>query len=105
MYTFCCCINILFFGLLVQVNNLNAQGMIPVTTQIKTPYGNVPHTYYVPTGMGYYYTRGNVSYKYEFTVVLKNDETLTFKSKIYLNDSIHSLTFKNDGQERRIQPQ
>src|SRR5690606_23534118 len=88
-----------------QINCVIAQTFTPVTTQIKTPFGNVPHTYYAPTGMGYYYTRGNISYKYEFTVVLKNDEKLTFKSKISLNDSIHSLTYKNEGQKRKIHPQ
>ena len=83
----------------------HAQSFTPIRTQINTPYGNIPHTYYAPTGMGHYYNRGSISYKYEFTVVLKNDEKLTFKSKINLNDSIHSLTYKNDGQKRKILPQ
>lgn len=86
------------------VHGALAQGFIPVTHQIKTPYGNVPHTYYAPTGMGYYYNRGNISYKYEFTVVFKNDEKLTFRSKINLSDSIHSVTYKNGGQKRKILP-
>jgi hypothetical protein len=85
-------------------HDIFAQGFIPVTQQINTPYGNVPHTYYVPTGMGYYYNRGNISYKYEFTVILKNDDKLTFKSKIGLSDSIHSLTYKEAGEKRKILP-
>lgn len=68
-----------------------AQSFTPVTTQIRTPYGNVPHTYYVPS-VYRYYNLGGISQKYEFTVVLTNEEELTFKAAIKLSDSIHSLT-------------
>ena len=68
-----------------------AQSCTPVTTQIRTPYGNVPHTYYVPS-VYRYYNLGGISQKYEFTVVLTNEEELTFKAAMKLSDSIHSLT-------------
>ena len=81
-----------------------AQSFTPVTTQIRTPYGNVPHTYYVPS-VYRYYNLGGISQKYEFTVVLTNEEELTFKAAIKLNDSIHSLTYKKRGEKRVITPQ
>ena len=81
-----------------------AQSFTPVTTQIRTPYGNVPHTSYVPS-VYRYYNLGGISQKYEFTVVLTNEEELTFKAAIKLNDSIHSLTYKKRGEKRVITPQ
>ena len=81
-----------------------AQPFTPITTQIRTPYGNVPHTYYVPS-VYRYYNLGGISQKYEFTVVLTNEEELTFKAAIKLSDSIHSLTYKKRGAKRVITPQ
>src|SRR5690606_1290221 len=81
-----------------------AQSLNPVTTQILTPYVNLPHTYYVPS-VYRYYNLGGISQKYEFTVVLTNEEELTFKAAIKLNDSIHSLTYKKRGEKRVITPQ
>src|SRR5690606_36419261 len=78
-----------------------AQSFTPVITHIRTPYGNVPHTYYVPS-VYRYYNLGGISQKYEFTVVLTNEEELTFKAAIKLNDSIHSLTYKKRGEKRVI---
>jgi len=86
------------------VHVASAQFFTPVTTQIRTPYGNVPHTYYVPS-VYRYYNLGGISQKYEFTVVLTNEEELTFKAAIKLNDSIHSLTYKKRGAKRVITPQ
>lgn len=88
----------------VQFNYVIAQGYIPVNTQIKTPHGNVPYTYYVPSGMNYYYGRGSISVKYEFNVVLKNGEQKVVKSKINLQDSVHSLTYKENGEKKKPLP-
>ena len=60
-----------------------AQSFTSVTTQIRTPYGNVPHTYYVPS-VDRYYNLGGISQKYDFTVVLTNEEELTFNAALNL---------------------
>lgn len=86
------------------INCALAQGYIPMTTQMKTPYGNVPYTHYVPSGMPYYYNRVDLSYKYEFSVVLKNGEEKKIKSKIHLADSVHSLTYKENGEKKKLLP-
>ena len=61
----------ILFSLVFQT--LSAQ-MMPVTTTIRTPYGNVPHTYHVGSPH-MFYGSGRISAKYPFTVVLKNDST------------------------------
>ena len=81
-----------------------AQGYIPMTTQMKTPHGNVPYTYYVPSGMNYYYGRGSISVMYEFNAVLKNGEQKIVKSKINLQDSVHSLSYKENGEKKKLLP-
>lgn len=70
---------------------------IPVTTTMRTPYGNVPHTYYVPSPRMYYGNpNSNISAKYEFTIVLKNDSTFSTRTRINLEDEKnHSLVVKN----------
>jgi hypothetical protein len=92
------------FIICLQIIDASGQGYIPVTTQMRTPYGNVPHTYYVPSGMNYYYGRGSISVKYDFNVVLKNGEQKIIKSKINLQDSVHSLTYKENGEKKKLLP-
>jgi hypothetical protein len=70
---------------------------MPVTTTIKTPYGNVPHTYYVPSIHHHYnYGQGDISARHEFTVVLTNDSTFKTMTKINLTEKgkDNSITVK-----------
>lgn len=86
---------ILVNSLFISVS-LQAQ-MIPMTTTIRTPYGNVSHTYHVysPTPH-YYYNQGPISNKYEFTVVLKNDSMFDVRTRIVLpkEKENHSISVK-----------
>ena len=78
--------------------------MIPITTTLKTPYGNVPHTQYVGP-MNYYYGQQNISARFEFTVVLKNDSSFKTKTRINLKDGEdNSITVKQDGTKEQIFP-
>ncbi len=78
--------------------------MIPMTTTIKTPYGNVPHTHYVGS-MHNYYGQQNVSVRYDFVVVLKNDSTFKTKTRINLTeDEDNSITVKRKGIKEQIFP-
>lgn len=70
----------------------------PVTTNIKTPYGNVPHSHYVYSPRFYYHDQEAVSAKYEFFIVLKNDSLISGTSRIDLPEKKwhkHSITFKD----------
>lgn len=81
--------------------------MIPMTSTIRTPYGNVPYTYHVysPTPH-YYYNQGSISNKYEFTVVLKNDSMFDVRTRIDLpkDKGNHSITFKTKTGKQTLSP-
>ncbi len=93
----------IFFIAFILFNSSFAQ-YIPVPSTIKTPYGNVPYTTYMYNRMDYYYGTKNISAKYEFKAIMKNGEQKVFKSRINLDDSIHSLTYKEDGIKKKLTP-
>jgi hypothetical protein len=76
----------------------------PTTTTIKTPYG--PRT--IQTGTyspAYnYYNVGSSNRKHIFTVVFLNDSSVEVKTKINLNDSIHTLSWGKKGNETTVKP-
>src|SRR6218665_3667638 len=74
------------------------------TMTIKTPHGNVQHSYYTG-GQRYYYGQGNISVKHEFQIILKNDSNFTSRTRIDLSDEKNqSLTVKSNGDKRKIFP-
>lgn len=78
--------------------------MMPMTTTIKTPYGNVPHTFFVSSPK-YYYGQQNISGKYEFRVVLNNDSTFVTKTRINLSQKgDNSITVKQKHGKKQIFP-
>ncbi len=78
---------------------------IPVTTTMRTPYGNVPYTYYVPgPRYNYNYGQGNPSVKYKFTIELKNDSSITTRTRINLDKKEDFLIVKNKKEKREIRP-
>ena len=94
---------ILFFS----IGETDAQTFrIPVTTQMKTPYGNVPITTYNYVGMpmSYYRTTGPVSYKHKFFVILKNDSSFSCKTSIDFTEETHSITYKHGKKEITLKP-
>lgn len=93
-----------FFFIAFSSCNSSLAQYIPVPSTIKTPYGNVPYTTYVYNRMNYYHGMGNISAKYEFKAILKNGEQKVFKSRINLEDTIHSLTYKEDGIKKKLTP-
>ena len=80
--------------------------MVPVTTTIRTPYGNVPHTYYVGSPRMHNFSgQVNASLKYKFTIVLKNDSTITVRTRIDHSGATHTLSVKHkDRFEQMISP-
>jgi hypothetical protein len=80
-------------------------GSMPMTTVVQTPYGNVPITTYVPGPRFYYYGQGNISAKYEFHIVLKNDSTIIERTRINLSkDEDNSLTVKHKRSKHEVFP-
>ncbi|MBK8291440.1 MAG: hypothetical protein IPK96_11390 [Flammeovirgaceae bacterium] len=96
---------VVFFALfmITNVGLLMAQFMIPQTTVIKTPNGNVNHTTYsyhqMPTG-----SIGPVSIKYDFTIVLKDSTVLNARTRIEYKDSTNIVTVKDKNEKRIIKP-
>jgi len=81
-----------------------AQAMYaPVQHTISTPYGNVSHTSQQFVGYMNYGT-AEISKKYKFTVVLKNDSSFVVKSKIDISEKKHFLTAKLNKKKVRITP-
>jgi hypothetical protein len=82
-----------------------SQMSIPVTSTIRTPYGNVPHTYYVP-GPRMYYGEPNISAKYQFHITLNNDSTFMARTMINLpkEKENHSITIKSKKERTTLYP-
>lgn len=80
--------------------------MVPVTTRMNTPYGNVPYTQYINTGsyLNYYRSSGVPNYKYTFTVVLNDGKKVLIKSNKNFTDSVTSLVYKENGIVKYLTP-
>jgi hypothetical protein len=91
--------------LILIIASINCYGQFtPVTTTMRTPYGNVPYTYYVPGPRYYYGGQGNISFKYDFTIDFGNDSSLTTLTKINLSDERHFLKVKVNKVKTEIKP-
>lgn len=75
---------------------------VPTTSTIRTPYGNVSHTTY--TNIPMYYGTGVVSAKHKFTIVLKNDSTVTANTKIDMSAKTQAVYVKAKGKKGKIEP-
>jgi hypothetical protein len=81
-------------GLFAQVH------YVPQT--FSTPYGNITTHQAVYTPMYYGNYGGQVNLKYEFTVTLKNDSVLTFKSRMESENKKMYIVQKNGKVKRKI---
>jgi len=80
------------------------QIMVPQTTTMSTPYGNVTTTQYMHMPM-YYGQRGAVSSKYNFTLVLKGDSTVQANNaRIDIKEKTHHFKVKSGKQKFAIKP-
>ena len=99
-----CVLTLIFFAFMYNTGICQYGAPIPMTTTIKTPYGNVPVTTYIP-GPRYYYGTPNVSMKYQFHIILKNDSTVVDRTRINIDkDQDNSLTVKHKGNKQVIFP-
>lgn len=81
-----------------------SQGVVPITTPMQTPYGNVPYTNFVVQPRYNFKTSNKYSANsmtYEFRVVLKNDSSFSSKAKINLKDGKHH-TIVIKGKKEKI---
>lgn len=91
------------FGLLFLSASSFAQFVVPQTTVIRTPYGNVHHTTYTRMPMYNYGTNGPISNKFEFYIVFKDNAEQMTRTRISL-DSINTVTIKEKKEERVVTP-
>lgn len=79
---------------------------MPTNTRIQTPYGpTTVKTYqYVPNMYGMAYNMSYIKTKFQFEVILQNNDTLNIKSRIE-QDSIQYLSYKKDGKKIEIKPE
>ena len=75
-----------------------------VPQTIRTPQGNVTIQTPVYRPMPMYGNYGQVNPKFEFTVVLKNDSTFTFKSRVEAKDKKMYVLQKKKRVKRKIFP-
>jgi hypothetical protein len=81
-----------------------SQFMVPQTNTIRTPYGNATYTTYQQMpGFNNYGSRGPVSRKYDFYIVMKDSSNIVTRSRIAFTDSINSITV-SDKSKRKINP-
>lgn len=77
---------------------------VPRTSTISTPYGNVRTTTYTNIPV-YYGGTGIVSAKHKFTIILKNDSTVTANTKIDMTDKTQGVYVKVKGKgKEKIEP-
>jgi hypothetical protein len=82
--------------------SLFAQGFVPRTYSTSTPYGMVPHIYYVPSPR-YYYGNPDVSKKHNFIITLANDSVIHTNTKINIESGGKtSVTIKHKKKEKEI---
>jgi hypothetical protein len=80
-----------------------AQGMmVPHTSTIRTPYGNVKTTSYSYMPMNY--GSKTSSMKYQFEIVLYADSTLNTRAKIDFSDDHHSMKVKTENGKEILFP-
>lgn len=93
----------IFFTLVLffMMKSVTAQ-YIPVTSTIKTPYGNVNTTSYRYVPM--HYGSGPASDKYTFTIELNSDSSLTSKTRIDVSEKQHSLQVKTETGKKTVFP-
>lgn len=75
---------------------------INVPTKFSTPRGNI--TVYERVYMPHYQNYETVSIKHVFTIVLGNDSVITKKAKIITKDSVHTLSWNENGEKKSITP-
>ena len=80
------------------------QFMVPQTTTMSTPYGNVTTTQYMHMPM-YYGQRGAVSSKYNFTIVLKSDSSVQANNtRIDIKEKTHQFKVKSGKKKFTLKP-
>lgn len=93
------------FLLLFSAGLAFGQGMmIPQTTTINTPYGNVKSTSYSYSHMNYGNGSSSKSMKYNFEIVLPADSTLKTKAKIDFSEKTHSMQVKTNQGKKTLSP-
>lgn len=81
-----------------------AQYSVPIQHTISTPYGNVNQTSRIMVGGQTYGTLGNISKKYNFSVVMQNDSSFSVKTRIEITGKKHILRVKGNKQVVEITP-
>jgi hypothetical protein len=97
-----CVKNLIAIALITLVLPASAQ-MIPMRSTFSTPGGNITTTTWVP-GAPMYYGNGAVNPKFHFTVILKSDSVLTFRSRVEKEDINMYILQKQKKQKRKIFP-
>lgn len=91
-----------FWFMMMLGNTIMAQySYVPQT--IRTPYGNVTtqHAIYTPMHYGNY---GQINPKFDFTVVLKSDSVINFRSRVEAEDKKMFVLQKEKKLKRKIFP-
>jgi hypothetical protein len=96
------CKNLISLLLSVVIYTAQAQ-MIPMSSTFSTPRGNITTTTWIP-GQPMYYGNGTVNPKFHFTVILKSDSVLTFRSRVEKEDINMYVLQKLKKQKRKIFP-
>lgn len=79
--------------------------MIPVTSTIRTPYGNVKHTTYTPAPYHHYGGGGSIKFKQKFEIKFFGDSTVTAMTKIKYEDKYAYLMLKDaNGKKQKFIP-
>jgi len=95
------------YVLLLSLSSISAAAQMPMTSTIRTPYGNVSNTYRIPSSRTYgNYRSSSVEFtsKYQLIVTLKNDSTFKCSSRIFFIGAKHSIVIKKKDNEMKFFP-
>jgi hypothetical protein len=77
--------------------------MMPMSTTFSTPRGNIQTTTWMP-GPRMYYGNATVNPKFHFTIILKSDSVITFRSRLEAEDKKMYVLQRAKKVKRKIFP-
>jgi hypothetical protein len=79
---------------------------MPITDVIKTPYGDVPHTIYVPDVQQHRMNdvKPKVKTRYELEITFKDESVVKTLGNFNIRDSVHNLTIKQNRAKEKLMP-
>ena len=94
------CLNVVILVSLALTSLTSSAQMIPMTNTIRTPYGNVNHTYYVPGPRMNSYGGNAATSKYKFEIAFSKDSVVTLTAAIKFKNDTAFVVMKDRAKKK-----